>query len=92
MANRRMLVAERSTIGRRRSCRTTPVEIAAVQVDHGHYLAYVRVVGRRPSDAHFDDLIVSAPSSTRGRHCSAARGEVPRMQRLSARETFTTGC
>ncbi len=38
------------------------VEIKAVEVDGGHYLSYVRVVGRRRVDAKLEDLIVSLPA------------------------------
>ncbi|MGH3914478.1 MAG: SAM-dependent methyltransferase [Pseudonocardiaceae bacterium] len=37
------------------------VEIEAVEADRGRYLGYVRVVGRRRTDAELDDPIVSLP-------------------------------
>ena len=37
-------------------------EIAAVELDQGDYLGYVRVIGRRRLDARLNDPIVSVPS------------------------------
>ena len=37
------------------------VEIAALEADRGEYLGYVRVVGRRQSEAELPDVIVSLP-------------------------------
>ena len=38
------------------------VELAAVAEDHGRYLGYVRVVGRRRPEARLDEPIVSVPT------------------------------
>jgi SAM-dependent methyltransferase len=38
------------------------VEIKAVEADHGDYLGYVRVVGRRRAQAKLEDLVVSMPA------------------------------
>lgn len=36
-------------------------EIHALEVDQGHYLGYARVIGRRRSDRHLDEPVVSIP-------------------------------
>jgi SAM-dependent methyltransferase len=38
------------------------IEIAALEADHGDYLGYVRVVGRRCHQVHLEDPIVSFPA------------------------------
>ncbi len=43
------------------ACPDNRVEIEAVSADRGRYLGYVRVVGRRRTEAKLDDPIASLP-------------------------------
>jgi SAM-dependent methyltransferase len=43
-------------------CPDNRTEIDALEADHGNYLGYVRVVGRRRVDAKLDEPIVSVPA------------------------------
>lgn len=45
----------------RAACPDNRTEIEAVEADRGHYLGYVRVLGRRRTDAGPDEPIISVP-------------------------------